>query len=227
MAIICIPGSYRPRRERTAQDRAISMSTMSPSTSLNVPSPIIPPGTRSPMRPHTPTRPRLPLPPPALGRQAEAERSADTLPYDAVAHGGRVRMKLPSPFGRGELAQGPAGGVGGEGGATLLGAPAPLGGVLSPDSFDGPVGLDAGVASVSGAGAEAEVEEESRLPSGVFTLLADCYGPTCSRDQLCYSIACPRRLEQQTHLNVKPQPGLRKEASRESLGDLEPDAGTL
>lgn len=57
------------------------------------------------------------------------------------------------------------------------------------------------------------------LPSGVFTLLTDCYSPTCSRDQLCYSIACPRRLEQQARLNIKPQPGLLKQISRESLGD--------
>jgi RHO1 GDP-GTP exchange protein 1/2 len=58
------------------------------------------------------------------------------------------------------------------------------------------------------------------LPSGVFTLLTDCYSPTCSRDALCYSIACPRRLEQQARLNMKPQPGLKKQVSRESLGDL-------
>lgn len=58
------------------------------------------------------------------------------------------------------------------------------------------------------------------LPSGVFTLLTDCYSPTCSRDRLCYSIACPRRLEQQSRLNMKPQPGLRKQISKESLGDL-------
>ena len=54
------------------------------------------------------------------------------------------------------------------------------------------------------------------LPSGVFTLLTDCYSPTCSRDHLCYSIACPRRLEQQS----RQQPGLVKQASRESLGDV-------
>ncbi|EPT02968.1 hypothetical protein FOMPIDRAFT_1142932 [Fomitopsis schrenkii] len=64
------------------------------------------------------------------------------------------------------------------------------------------------------------------LPSGVFTLLTDCYSPTCSRDQLCYSIACPRRLEQQARLNMKPQPGLKKQISRESLGDLV-EPGTL
>ncbi|KAF9454241.1 RhoGEF Rgf2 [Macrolepiota fuliginosa MF-IS2] len=68
--------------------------------------------------------------------------------------------------------------------------------------------------------------EEVPLPSGVFTLLTDCYSPTCSRDQLCYSIACPRRLEQQARLNMKPQPGLSKQISRESLVDL-PEVGTL
>lgn len=64
------------------------------------------------------------------------------------------------------------------------------------------------------------VSDDVPLPSGVFTLLTDCYSPTCSRDQLCYSIACPRRLEQQARLNMKPQPGLKKQISRESLGDL-------
>jgi RHO1 GDP-GTP exchange protein 1/2 len=67
---------------------------------------------------------------------------------------------------------------------------------------------------------QASESDEAPLPSGVFTLLTDCYSPTCSRDQLCYSIACPRRLEQQARLNMKPQPGLKKQISRESLGDL-------
>jgi hypothetical protein len=62
--------------------------------------------------------------------------------------------------------------------------------------------------------------EDIPLPSGVFTLLTDCYSPTCSRDRLCYSIACPRRLEQQARLNMKPQPGLSKQISKESLLDL-------
>ena len=62
--------------------------------------------------------------------------------------------------------------------------------------------------------------DEVLLPSGVFTLLTDCYSPTCTRDRLCYSIACPRRLEQQARLNLQPQPGLKRSLSRESLGDL-------
>ncbi|KAI6041904.1 CNH-domain-containing protein [Pisolithus marmoratus] len=71
-----------------------------------------------------------------------------------------------------------------------------------------------------------ESMDEVPLPTGVFTLLSDCYSPTCSRDQLCYSIACPRRLEQQSRLNMKPQPGLKKQISKESLGDLV-EPGTL
>lgn len=38
------------------------------------------------------------------------------------------------------------------------------------------------------------------LPNGVFTVLTDCYSPTCSRDSLCYSPSCPRRLEQVTFI---------------------------
>jgi RHO1 GDP-GTP exchange protein 1/2 len=53
--------------------------------------------------------------------------------------------------------------------------------------------------------------EDKPAINGVFVLLSECYSPTCTRDQLCYSIACPRRLEQVSRLNLKIQPGLRKE----------------
>ncbi|CAI4638423.1 ACH_G0038550.mRNA.1.CDS.1 [Saccharomyces cerevisiae] len=49
--------------------------------------------------------------------------------------------------------------------------------------------------------------------NGVFTLLAECYSPTCTRDALCYSISCPRRLEQQARLNLKPNGGLKRNIS--------------
>lgn len=45
--------------------------------------------------------------------------------------------------------------------------------------------------------ATAAEKEDDSTPNGVFTLLTDCYSPTCSRDQLCYSARCPRRQEQQ------------------------------
>ncbi|KAL4895464.1 Rho guanyl nucleotide exchange factor [Aspergillus ambiguus] len=67
-------------------------------------------------------------------------------------------------------------------------------------------------------------EAPSSDVNGVFTLLTECYSPTCTRDSLCYSIACPRRLEQQARLNLKPQPGLRTSASKGSLhGDDDND----
>ncbi|KAK3047434.1 RHO1 GDP-GTP exchange protein 2 [Extremus antarcticus] len=61
--------------------------------------------------------------------------------------------------------------------------------------------------------------DEAPDVNGVFTLLTECYSPTCSRDNLCYSIACPRRLEQQQRLNLRFTPGLRRETSRSSLHD--------
>ena len=57
--------------------------------------------------------------------------------------------------------------------------------------------------------------------NGVFTILTDCYLSTCTRSRLCYLIACPRRLEQQARLNLKPRGGLRKAVSRLSLHDNE------
>lgn len=55
--------------------------------------------------------------------------------------------------------------------------------------------------------------------NGVFTILTDCYSATCTRNSLCYSISCPRRLEQQARLNLKPQGGLARSVSRLSLHD--------
>lgn len=77
---------------------------------------------------------------------------------------------------------------------------------------------------------ETLMDEPHETPevNGVFVLLTECYSPTCTRDQLCYSIACPRRLEQQSRLNLKPQPGLRREKSQASLHDQdEPDEQKL
>ncbi|KAJ6786789.1 hypothetical protein PWT90_03130 [Aphanocladium album] len=66
-----------------------------------------------------------------------------------------------------------------------------------------------------------EPEEKSTV-NGVFVLLSECYSPTCTREQLCYSIACPRRLEQVSRLNLKINPGLRKDDAT-NLHDDEAD----
>ncbi|KAI7848142.1 CNH domain-containing protein [Circinella umbellata] len=55
------------------------------------------------------------------------------------------------------------------------------------------------------------------MPNGVFTLLTDCYSPTCTRENLCYSVFCPRRLEQQ---QVK-QKTLHRSSSKSSLVERE------
>ncbi|OUM68300.1 hypothetical protein PIROE2DRAFT_65929 [Piromyces sp. E2] len=47
----------------------------------------------------------------------------------------------------------------------------------------------------------AKKSEINALPNGVYTLLTRCYSPTCSEGNMCYSISCPRRLEQQNLLN--------------------------
>lgn len=71
------------------------------------------------------------------------------------------------------------------------------------------------------------VEEEEPEVNGVFTLLTECYSPTCTRDRLCYSIACPRRLEQQARLSMKPQPGLKRVESHASLHEDQSDEQKL
>ncbi|WWD03483.1 hypothetical protein V865_001535 [Kwoniella europaea PYCC6329] len=78
----------------------------------------------------------------------------------------------------------------------------------------------------AGNGTAEEGDTEDDLPVGVFTLLTDCYSPTCSRERLCYSINCPRRLEQMKRLNMKPQPGLSRKLSQESIVDVK-ETGTL
>lgn len=56
---------------------------------------------------------------------------------------------------------------------------------------------------------------------GVFVLLSECYSPTCTRDQLCYSIACPRRLEQVSRLNLKIGAGLKKDEAPANDDDVD------
>lgn len=42
---------------------------------------------------------------------------------------------------------------------------------------------------------EAAERQDISYPNGVFTLLTNCYSPTCTKDAMCYSISCPRRME--------------------------------
>ncbi|KAI9062525.1 CNH-domain-containing protein [Trametes sanguinea] len=166
----------------------------------------------------------------------------------------QFRTKLPSPFVSGELAHAPheheelikalgeplinggAGtGSGGEGSGDGSNKESPSPSAEDDSEKEKKEGSRPGSPSPSVAGASSPVtrpragsvsSDDVPLPTGVFTLLTDCYSPTCTRDQLCYSIACPRRLEQQARLNMKPQRELKKQISRESLGELV-EPGTL
>ncbi|PSK37798.1 hypothetical protein C7M61_003043 [Candidozyma pseudohaemuli] len=83
-----------------------------------------------------------------------------------------------------------------------------------------PSPVDGGIAVFGQNHKPRELQESSGV-NGVFTILSNCYSPTCTRDSLCYSIACPRRLEQQARLNMKPRGGLKRAVSRLSLHDNE------
>lgn len=178
-----------------------------------------------------------------LGRALDAQKFFHDVTYDhrlrdSAAELYQFRTKLPSPFVSGELVDENNLISGDDGGHDKDTPPlqennssGDLPNVLSPDSFDSSA-LASKLSSSSPATrtrprAGSISSDEAPLPSGVFTLLTDCYSPTCSRDQLCYSIACPRRLEQQARLNMKPQPGLSKQISKESLGDDGGEEGML
>ena len=184
-----------------------------------------------------------------LGRALDAQKFFHAVTYDHRLRDSshdlyQFRTKLPSPFVSGELAN--IGSVPQEHEELLkaLGTPQPL--IGGADSGDANKDKESPSPSAED---DAEKKDGSRpssptpsvtpaspttgrpragsissddvpLPTGVFTLLTDCYSPTCTRDQLCYSIACPRRLEQQARLNMKPQRELKKQISKESLGEL-------
>jgi len=64
---------------------------------------------------------------------------------------------------------------------------------------------------------DGETFNEEDSINGVFNLLTSCYSPTCTSENLCYSISCPNRTDQQKHLNMRVQSALKREVSRISL----------
>lgn len=179
-----------------------------------------------------------------LGRALDAQKFFHAVTYDhrlrdSASDLYQFRTKLPSPFVSGELDNVEDDGEGsgvvkdsdGQLGSNIdspvvKDSPTPSGESEPSKGKDGsrptsPSPPDSVVASpTTRPRRQSSTSDEVPLPSGVFTLLTDCYSPTCSRDHLCYSIACPRRLEQQARLNMKPQPGLKRGMSRESLTDI-------
>ena len=161
-----------------------------------------------------------------LGRALDAQKYFHAVTYDHRLRDSpsdvyQFRTRVGSPFHSGELSPPPGTSPGSQGASTP-----------NPDARTGSPSNDASAESDPGKQTDSttvlgtpgtDTAEDVLLPTGVFTLLTDCYSPTCSRDRLCYSITCPRRLEQQSRLNMKPQPGLgiKRQLSRESFGDVE------
>jgi hypothetical protein len=65
--------------------------------------------------------------------------------------------------------------------------------------------------------------DQDALPHGVFTLLTDCYSPTCTRERLCYSSRCPRRQEQEKRTQSPSQRGHSREGSLSYLINQQED----
>ncbi|GAN04695.1 rhoGEF Rgf2 [Mucor ambiguus] len=72
-----------------------------------------------------------------------------------------------------------------------------------------------GVVHPQGAISNSKSVAEDALPNGVFTLLTDCYSPTCTRERLCYSSRCPRRQEQAKRSNASSPNSKQRGHSRE------------
>ncbi|GJJ10951.1 hypothetical protein Clacol_005180 [Clathrus columnatus] len=164
-----------------------------------------------------------------LGRALDAQKFFHDVTYDHRLRDSanevyQFRKRLSSPFVSGEEL-GLVGGVKPSNG-TPRQSMSRDSGTTQSSVLDGVNRLLEGSSTTATLKGEDSSIDEDPLPTGVFTLLTDCYSPTCSRDRLCYSIACPRRLEQQSRLNLKQEPGLKRTISRESLGDLV-EPGTL
>ncbi|KAI8142477.1 CNH domain-containing protein [Fennellomyces sp. T-0311] len=61
------------------------------------------------------------------------------------------------------------------------------------ESIEATMGLSAGERSAIGSKRPDNEVNDLDVPTGVFTVLTDCYSPTCTRERTCYSINCPRK----------------------------------
>lgn len=56
--------------------------------------------------------------------------------------------------------------------------------------------------------------------NGVFVMLTDCYSPTCSASQPCYSVTCPRQRSQQDHLRKTAKSNVAAEMKQEKIWSM-------
>jgi hypothetical protein len=167
-----------------------------------------------------------------LGRALDAQKYFHAVTYDHRLRDSQsdvyqFRTRVGSPFHSGELSPPPVTSPGSHGTTT----PTPDTRTGSPSNEasneSDPGKHQDSTTADHGTDADADAAEDvvCLLPTGVFTLLTDCYSPTCSKDRLCYSITCPRRLEQ----GKKPQPGvgIKRQLSREFESETVVEPGLL
>ncbi|KAH9000096.1 CNH-domain-containing protein [Lactarius akahatsu] len=158
-----------------------------------------------------------------LGRALDAQKYFHAVTYDHRLRDSssdvyQFRTRVGSPFHSGELSPPPVTSPGSQN-TSIHPDSATTRDTGSP-SNEASTESDPGKHPDTTAAPSTDAAEDVLLPIGVFTLLTDCYSPTCSRDRLCYSITCPRRLEQ-IHSKSQPGLGIKRQLSRESLGDLD------
>ena len=137
-----------------------------------------------------------------LGRALDAQQYFHAITYDHRLRDSpsdvyQFRTRVESPFHSGDLSLSPVTSPHSQG--TSNPTPDARSDTSSPSneaSNESDPGKHQDATAVPGSDADAAEDFLSLLPTGVFTLLTDCYSPTCRRDRLCYSVMCPRRLEQ-------------------------------
>ncbi|KAH9072338.1 CNH-domain-containing protein [Lactarius deliciosus] len=158
-----------------------------------------------------------------LGRALDAQKYFHAVTYDHRLRDSssdvyQFRTRVGSPFHSGELSPPPVTSPGSQ--STSITTDSATTRDTGSPSNEASTESDPGKHPHTTAAPSTDAAEDVLLPIGVFTLLTDCYSPTCSRDRLCYSITCPRRLEQ-IHSKSQPGLGIKRQLSRESLGDLD------
>ncbi|KAJ2879462.1 RHO1 GDP-GTP exchange protein 2, partial [Coemansia asiatica] len=94
------------------------------------------------------------------------------------------------------------------------------------DEYDEAATLNQELSAAAAAAAADMQSIERMLPvvvpaiNGVFVMLTDCYSPTCSNTQPCYSVTCPRQRLQQDHLRKTAKSNVASEMKQEKLWSM-------
>ena len=129
-----------------------------------------------------------------LGRVLDAQKYFHAVTYahrlrDSPSDVYQFRTCIGSPFHSGELSPPPITSPRSQGTSTPTpDARTDKGSPSNEGSKESDPGKHEDATAILGSDADAAEDVLSVLPAGVFTLLTDCYSPTCCKDRLCYYI---------------------------------------